>query len=454
MATKFPANATAVADEFAKIAAKYFAKAGVTPTASATSDTKTYVINNVPAGYYLVKDKDSSLNGSNSVYTKYLLDVVGPSTINVKVGETTLDKTVSNTENGNYTEGVQANVGDTVYFELTATLPEYTSSYKTFKLKFTDTLSAGLTFGSVVSAKITDGASETTLTENTHYTLDKSGLSNNGGGTFVLETKDLKGIDKNLQFGDKVVIKYSATLNSNAVIGGNGNLNTAVLNYTNNPYDESTSTPEGTTPQNNAFVFTYNLDATKIDKADENKDLADALKLGGAEFIVYKEVTTEGVTVKHYATKVENNVITEWTPATSYASEELAEEAAAKFVSADSTGLFKVGGLASGTYFLKETKAPSGYNKLTAPIKFQIIAQVESNTSADTASTKSLSIDISNKVTNSADKTNVTATIVNGQGTTLPTTGGIGTTVFYVIGAFLILGASIMFIVKKRTSLE
>jgi fimbrial isopeptide formation D2 family protein/LPXTG-motif cell wall-anchored protein len=452
MVDKFPVNATAKTNVLAEIANKYFAT-----TAAGTSEVsgKDAVISGLSAGYYLVKDQDNSLAGTNKVYSKYMMQVVGDTTVNAKAGKTSLSKEVSNTLDKTYTEGVQASVGDTVYFKLTATLPNYTADYKSYKLVFKDTLSEGLTYSQIESAYITDGTEETAL-GTSDYTVATT--TSDGKTVLTIRTVDLKTVDSNLQYGDTVVIKYSAVLNEKAVFGNDGNINSAVLYYTNDPYDTgiddkgNPTNPDdpgkgGETPEDHAYVFTYKVDVTKVDRNNTSATL------GGAKFKVYKETTGSGSTKKEYLKKTtaDGKTTVSWTETEADGYEFTSSSAS------DTKGQFSIEGLAAGTYYLVETEAPSGYAKLTEPIKFQIIATVTNEPDKDKATTTALSMDVAGSQIDSTDANlgTVAMTVKNGaDGQTLPETGGIGTTIFYIVGGILVVGAALIVIVRKRMSME
>ena len=220
-----------------------------------------------------------------------------------------------------------------------------------------------------------------------------------------------------LKPNDVVTVSYSATVNSNAVIAGTGNPNEIKLSYKNTDNTTGETTPSKT------YTYVWKIDVFKYTMRDSTET---ALK--DAEFVLYRK---DGD--KTYYAKVDaENKITGWT-------ENQAE--ASKFTTPDN-GKFTITGLDSGTYYLEETKAPAGYNILKDPIEIQIQGTVDSSTNVGTATVK-----YGDKLENTA---NPDIKILNNTGAELPSTGGIGTTVFYVLGGLLVVCAGVLLITKRR----
>ena len=222
-------------------------------------------------------------------------------------------------------------------------------------------------------------------------------------------------------------------MNEAAIISGNGNDNTANLEYSNDPNNSASGDPaNGKTPDKEAVVFAYELDVTKVDGADANKKLKDA------EFILYN---ADG----EYAVVDNAGKVTNWTKT----------ESEATTLKSDTNGLFKIAGLDDGKYYLKETKAPEGYNLLDAPIEIVI----DATTSAFGITELTITVDDGDNTTNdtaNGDKANgiVATTVKNNVGATLPETGGMGTTIFYALGGLLAVGAVILLVTKRRMDAE
>ena len=238
--------------------------------------------------------------------------------------------------------------------------------------------------------------------------------------------------------GKYIIVEYSAKLNSKAVIGGDGNRNSVYLEYSNNPNQSGTGDSDNTgkTPEDKVVVFTYELDTTKVDKNDNNK------KLQGAKFKLYRGDGEE----KQYA-QVKDGKLSGW-----------GNEANATELTSDDKGLFKVAGLDDGTYYLEETVAPDGYNKLTAPITVVISADTTNGQKwTDYDETPLIKIDVTANGTSGTGNaaTGVASiTVANAKGNTLPSTGGMGTVLLYVAGiaVFVLAGATLVMALRRRNA--
>lgn len=394
------------ANDFAKEASKHLA----TVATSEESTGNTVVLKVSKPGYYLVKDKDGSQDSKNGAYTRFMLQVTGAESVEVKNDVPTVQKKVKENSNSEWQDAADYDMGDTVPFQLTAELPKKrVDDYNHYYVEFTDTLSAGLTFKEIT--KVT--ADGTTLTKDQYQvtTTEKDGKT-----VLSIVITDVKAVANITKDENKVVVEYNATLNENAVIGSAGNTNDVELTYSNNPNDtgDGTSKPANTgkTPKDTVKVFTYQTVINKVGE-DEKTPLA------GAEFTLVKknkDGSTKNVDV------VKNAEGTTFT--------------------------FK--GLDAGNYVLKETKTPDGYNTIK-PIEFTIDADYDKE--ADDPQLTKLSGDVTSGVAkfdaNKADGS-LKADIVNRKGSLLPSTGGMGTTILYVIGSILVLVAAVLLITKKR----
>lgn len=418
--------------KFATVVGKHLQTTATGTSGEFDSTNQIYTISGLSAGYYLVKDKDNTVNAENhDAYTNYIMEVVQNVEVTPKTAVPTVTKKI--VEDGNKKNATTAKVGDVVNFELTGTLPDNYADYTKYQYEFHDTLSKGLTYNGDVEVFVKNGETETKLAS-TSYTVEpenRQTTTPSQDTTITVKFADLK---KNTVTGannttvtigkdSKIIVKYSATLNENAVVGEAGNTNMVNLVYSNNPNNTST----GTTKDDKATVYAFQLNVTKVDGTNSGT------KLAGAKFKLYYETDN----TRYYVKEVTNdNTIKSWTNTENEALE----------LTTDSSGDITVKGLKEGTYYLEETKAPDGYNKLTAPVKVDI-----ANDSTDIHKLDSVKADGVDGIV-SDDKAIGTITIANNKGSTLPSTGGMGTKLFYTIGGILMAGAAIVLVVRKRRS--
>ena len=424
-------------------AAELFAKLAFA-NKSAVSTTLSSGTNTLDKGYYLVVDTQN-VSGTYDVANPAVLMVTNDMVIEPKTDKPSVDKQVwdeaADSEDGvnNWGESADHALNETFQFKLIGTLPvdiEF-DRYETYTVKFNDFWSEGITFENLVSVDIIPvKASAETVSLYTGGTIAKVGgvdtfsyTVDTTARTLTITVPDVKTLGADLSEGASIVVVYNAHLNESAIITnadtvGNGtaddNINTVNLEYTNTPDTAGTGTTLGKTPDDTVFVFTYEILNTKYkdSKASGNE-------LGGAEFKLYQ---ADGVT--------EIPVIYDSTLGGYRLTK--GAETGETMVSASGTGVFNIIGLDTGTYVLKETKAPDGYN-VADDIQIVISAtHLESGTG--TSATVSF-------VT---DSTHVDNDIIDKSGNLLPTTGGVGTKMIYIIGALLTVGAGVFLIVKKK----
>ncbi|MCD7751806.1 MAG: SpaH/EbpB family LPXTG-anchored major pilin [Lachnospiraceae bacterium] len=427
---------TDLAKQFAQLASENLAASA---TGTSTEAASPYTISGLSAGYYLVKDQDGSATAEGDAYTDIILEVVSDVSVVSKTVYPTVEKTVSDED---------ANISDTVTYTLTGTVPD-TSAYSAYTYIFHDTMSAGLDYvenSLTVTVKKT-GESNKTLTEGTKVT--ESGVTTTTNDYVVnVETDAVSGIttitveifDAKQYSESSIVVAYQATLNSNAVIGGTGNDNVVYVEYSNNPNWDGTGTePTGNTPEDEVVTWTFELDVTKVDgKTGAN--------LKDAAFVLYKTVKeTVGGTeedVDYYLQTDSTGKVTGWT----------VDDTAASTLKSAADGTFSVIGLDVGTYYLKETAAPDGYNLMAGPVTVVISATYKDNDgdgNDDAIDTLTATADSTSLSTNISDGT-ITATVKNNAGSILPSTGGIGTTIFCITGTIMMLGAAVVLITRRR----
>ena len=405
-------------DEFARIVGKNL-KLGATGTVSnVAGDDKKATITGLAAGYYFVKDT-GDINASE-IATKFLVKVVGDATVDIKAEAPMIEKKIVDTADTNHTS---VNIGDQVAFKLTAKVPDM-ASFDNYTFTIRDTLSKGLTFD---AASVVVKIGTTELTAGTNYTLGALDTSTN---TFTITfTKAQLGDNVKHTDGATIVVTYKATLNSNALTTDK-ETNTAKLEYSNNP---SNSEDKGTvkTPDVPTYIYNFNIDVDKYDGTDGTTNTGK--KLEKAVFVLYKKDGTN----KEYYKWNEDSKKVEWV------SEANKTTATPKTTNASGKATFE--GLKEGTYYLEEITAPKGYNKLKESVEVKIEPIYKSDGTLDTSDTDcKLKQDPTNKHYYQVQS------ISNKAGAVLPSTGGIGTTIFYVLGSILVLGAAVLLIVKKR----
>lgn len=372
---------------FAKDAYSFAESKGIANDGEKEATGSEVKFENLDLGYYLLH---SSLDSVCS------LDTTTPNvTIKEKNSKPTLDKEVQENSTKDWGKTNDANIGEDVNFRITVNAAD--GEPKNYVIH--DNMSVGLTFKEITSVTING----TALTAGTDYTIS---TDCNDGCTF--EIKFIKAINPN----DVIVVEYSATINANAVVSGTGNPNESWLEY---EYGDK----HNVTKRSITRTYVWKIDVFKYTADSENNEKG----LGDAEFRLYKEV---GGT-KYYAKAVANK-IAGW-------SENVNE--AYTFVSA-ADGTIEIVGLDEGTYYLEETEAPAGYNKLAAPVKVVITKEINNETNEGTAT-----------ITQDGARTDVVK-VLNNMGQELPSTGGIGTTIFYIVGAVLVAAAGILLITKKR----
>ena len=375
-------------------------------------------ITGLTAGYYLVKNEAGSV-GDHETYTSFILKVVKDVDVFPKGNKPTLEKKVKDINDttdstpSNWQDSADHDIDDEVPFQLTATIASNFADYKTYKFVFHDEQSAGLTF-MPDTVEVTVGG--------TKLTTDKYDVITSTGDkcTFHVVIEDLKQI-RSAAAGAKVVVEYKSKLNEKAKIGSAGNPNEAYLEYSNNPYDTNSTT---TTPNDKVTVFTFKVVANKTNGATD-----EALK--GAAFALYKKDNTD-----KWNLVALNNAT---------------ESAAGEYTIVDKDQIkFEWKGLDDGVYKISEIITPAGFNSIEDQI-FTVTAEHDV-TSEDPKLTSLSGIATTGEIqfTSDTSKGSLSTTIENNAGTTLPGTGGIGTTIFYVVGGGLMVAAAILLITKKR----
>lgn len=376
-------TSTEAAEAFAAEVAVYLTNG----TESSAVSNSSCTISGLEAGYYLIAT--TAVTDQNGVYTYYIMKVVKDTDATIKADVPEIDKTVNDSD---------ANIGDTVTFTLTATMPSNLQGYETYKVIFHDTLSAGLDF-TEGSVKVMIGEKDVTSS----FTVAEE------NGTLTISCNNVLDQAVGVTTSSQIVVTYNAVVDSDAIIGTDGNPNKVYLEYSNDPnWNGEGDEPTGDTPEKEVFVYTWEIPVFKYTKGEGDTKTP----LAGAGFTLYDGETV----VKLTKAEGEDNIY------------KVDPAGTVDEILTDDTGKFEIEGLEQGTYVLKETTTPAGYN--TCDDVTVVIGE--------------------NGVLTVGEATVTTVEILNQSGATLPETGGMGTTLFYIVGAAMVLAAVVLLVTKKR----
>ena len=376
-------------------------------TSTGTEKTMSLTVDKLPFGYYLVDSSAGALCSLNTTNPE--------AEIQEKNGVPSVDKKVSSTDGSGYNTSNEVNIGDPVYFQ---TIIKAQSGAQNYVLH--DTMCEGLSLQNDIQVKLNNVPESMSAPEDYSIYLKKTDTENKITDQCTFEIKFTESFCNKLKANDEIYVTYSAILNGKAFIGvknedGSGNTNTTKLTYGDNK--ESTSVKTET--------YTYKISVFKYYQTETEKTA-----LAGAKFALY---TTETGGTPINLVKKEGSQ--------NYRKALTSETETITKITTDSTGEFNIQGLKPGQYWLEETAAPKGYNKLAKRIKIAIgengLVNVGGNYGND------------GKVTGGELK--ATVEVENKSGSLLPSTGGMGTTIFYIAGALLVLISGVVLIAKKRT---
>lgn len=448
-----------------------------TPDKVSTTENP-YTLHNLVDGYYLVKDVDGTQDGKYDAYTTYIVQVVdGTLTISRKSDVPTVDKDILEEDNSGEMVPVDENnvsIGDTVTYQFTGTLPTNIADYDTYFYKFTDKLSKGLTYTNNMTITV-NGVDVTK-----YFYVEVSEYDETSGTTIVVAIQDLLELELltapvvgDITKDTEVVVTYTAVLNENAEIQ-TGNPNEVDLEYSNDPNDDGEPSqtppppspekptpehPTGVTPPDDVITYTTEIIVKKVDEngnaltgaaftiegngvnivvvtaekfvEDENGEywkLVDGTYTTTAPTIADDE-TDNSADYADTTTKYALKTVVETVESTNNVSAEV-------YVGED--GTVKFTGLGAGEYTITETVVPDGYNSID-PITVTITWNGGNNWTYTG--------------TDVVNGTNINqVTVINQSGTTLPETGGMGTTLFYALGGIMVLAAVVLLVTKKRMS--
>lgn len=449
------------------------------------AETFPYTISNLKAGYYMVVDNGPA--GTDDAFSRNILQVVANVEVNVKAEIPDIEKKIidaapdANAPFDKDGKNDTAAIGDEIEYEITGTVPD-TTGYKYYYYIVNDTLSEGLT---LKKDSFVVKISNTTLKLDEDYYVYYDETAEDGSNSFKLAFEDLKKMvdDKKISAGDPITITYTATVNNKAVIGTDPNTNTAKLEYSNKPNESDRSDKEpgvpepgtvtGEGPEKTTKTYVTELTILKVD--ENGKYLTGAgFTLSGENLNEVKietdvsfEPVAEGKTGDYY--KLKDGTYTKVAPITDknedgynadkYENLEPGYIRVTKVETSTSAsedkkvvgtvsddGYLTFSGLNAGKYTLSETQAPDGYNAAD-DITFTITAELDANGQIVWKSNNDkISLDSANGIFD--------ATIQNLPGSTLPSTGGTGTTIFYILGSILVIGAGVLLITRKRMSME
>ena len=417
---------------------------------------KDHTLDVVP-GYYLLVDTTASL-ADGDAKSLNIVAVFNDITITPKKGTVESEKHVDDkndsdsTDHSELKDSADYDIGDSIKYTLTMTLPEDYANYKQYYVAFSDDMSAGLTYNG--DAKIYYGAADTTGTDiGTDFAVDTSATSAystpSAGKVYKYTIADLKAstateAQKVLVAGDVIKIEYTATLNNAAVIGAAGNPNKYKVDFSCNPNQESGGTPDtNDTPWDTNIVFTYKTVFNKVDQAGD--------PLTGADFKLYKFIEDEN------GTDTYNNKKGTWTDVTTLGDgTNKPSKAKDTYTKGDKTAAnakFTFSGIDAGVYKLVESTTPPTYNTIEDQI-FTITATHDLVSDNPTLKALTGTEGAEFTMTSNTSDGSLTADIKNEQGAELPSTGGIGTTMFYIIGAIMVIGAGVVLISRRRMNVQ
>lgn len=401
------------------------ADATATVSKNAATDGKyTATFTGLDYGYYVVAVPGATLADTNSQYAALVRVHSTSVDAEIKGALPTVDKKVQ--VNGTGKDATDAKIGDTLTFTLTSTIPDM-SAYDTYTFNFKDTLSKGLTFERVTSVKVGD----TTLTKDTDYTVTTA-PADSGKTLLTVAMKDFK-TKQQANAGKTITVTYTATLNKDAVVGGAGNVNSATIQYSNDPSTNGT----GESEPSKVRVFTYGF---TVDKYTGDNYTAEAVRLPGAKFTLAPKDGDPMSFVQVNAGSATANAVYRVAKA---------GETGTTTITTPENGKVDFQGLKNGEYTLTETEAPAGYNKLASAIGVKVDGRNDGTDATD--ATVTITYNNDNGSVYGEHASNGVIPVRNKSGVILPGTGGMGTIAFTVIGV-LVIALGVAWTLKRKNA--
>ncbi len=427
------ADKSADADAVAELIEKHLSvKTGETKAVEGTEYE--YKFEDLADGYYFVKDAGLDA-GIHAAYTKFILWVTGDgATVEAKTDIPSLDKEIMHNESGEWEKAGDNQIGDAAEFRITTTVPYAAEDYELYDYVIYDTMSEGLTSGIYGDADVVMKVNDDTVLDDDYYDVEKEGEN---GFKITVKIKEALA-DGVIKEGDTLVSYYTGTLNWKAA-AAQPETNKAHLEYSNNPYDEGS---KGRTPEVTVYDWTFDMSAKKID-GDTGEQLDNAKFVLSRAASLSPELNEEGTAPKDTADLIAFVKVSD---------ENYRVATPEEIESGNVTYIIEIGTAAitglddSADYYLHEVKAPEGYNKLEEPVKLKLTAEYDTPDRLKEGFPK-VSVD-------GAELSSVLrADIVNHSGAKLPSTGGIGTAIFYAAGGILV-AAAVLLAGRKRTKAE
>ncbi len=403
--------------------------ANITPS-TGTGDGDDVVLQNLPLGYYVVEDE-----GTAMPISALMLDTVTGATtdavLTLKASTHTFDKTVTGAITDAQQEAldaVYAEIGKVLNFTITHAVEDM-RGYESYEYVITDVMTKGLTFNNDVVVKVGDDVQTAYVNDETAYNYKVTTADEGEGTKITINFPTFLADYKNVEIGAPITVTYSATVN-NAALTLDTESNTATLTYSNNPYE----TNDKGTKTDIVYVYNFDIEVLKHETNNETTTLAGAefvLRNAAGEYYNVNETTKAVTWVEGPAETLDKDLTKE-------------NLTGVTVFTTDANGFASFTGIEAGKYQLVEIKAPAGYNKLTAPVNVTISATFnEDGTLKET-----------NTTSTGNGQYKLTSKVANNSGTELPSTGGMGTTLFYIIGGALVIGSLVTMVTKKRVNSE